>query len=60
MILSGYLDYSNYTLDKCIEYALYNSNENDVILFSCGCSSFDLFDNYKERGEYFDKLIKNI
>lgn len=53
------LDYSDYKLDKCVEYALNNVSNNDVILFSCGCSSFDLFSNYKERGDYFDKLIKD-
>ena len=51
------LDYKSYTLDESVNYALKNANENDVILFSCGCSSFDLFNNYKERGEHFDKLI---
>lgn len=54
------IDYSDYKLDTCVSYALINSNKDDVILFSCGCSSFDLFNNYKERGAYFDKLIKEM
>ena len=52
------VDYSDFKLDDCVSYALNIADEEDVVLFSCGCSSFDLFDNYKERGEYFDKLIK--
>lgn len=52
-----YIDYKNYGLDDCVNYALKCVSENNVILFSCGCSSFDLFNNYKERGEYFDRLI---
>ena len=52
-----YVDYKSYNLENGVKYALNNSIKNDVILFSCGCSSFDLFNNYKERGEYFDKLI---
>lgn len=51
------VDYKSYYLDESVNYALNNATENDVILFSCGCSSFDLFNNYKERGEYFNKLI---
>ena len=30
-----------------------------VILFSPSCSSFDQFDNYESRGNYFKSLIKN-
>ena len=32
----------------------------DAILFSCGGSSFVDFKNYKERGEFFKKIVKNI
>lgn len=51
------IDFKNFQLKDCIQYALNNSEDGDVILFSCGCASFDLFNNYKERGEYFNKLI---
>lgn len=51
------VNYKNYYLENCIEYAVNKYDENDVILFSCGCSSFDLFNNYKERGEVFNNLI---
>lgn len=50
------VDYKKYNLQDCVEYALNNAIKDDVILFSCGCSSFDLFKNYKERGSFFDKL----
>ena len=51
------LDYKNFALDKCVNYAFKNVEIDDVILFSCGCSSLDLFSNYKEREKYFDELI---
>ena len=53
-----YIDYKNYDLKECVLYALNNVKDNDVILFSCGCSSFDCFSNYKERGKVFNEIIK--
>ena len=55
--ISFNVDYKDYELKECISYALNNVSNNDVILFSCGCSSFDLFNNYKERGDFFYKTI---
>lgn len=52
------VDYKQYSLEECVKYALSAYKDNDVILFSCGCSSFDLFNNYKERGATFNSLIE--
>lgn len=35
-------------------------SENGIILFSPGFPSFDLFENYVARGNYFNELWKNI
>jgi len=32
----------------------------DVVLFSPGCSSFDMFDNFEERGRQFKALVNNF
>lgn len=40
-----------------VKFISINVKYNDVILFSPGCSSLDQFDNYKERGLEFIKLI---
>ena len=32
--------------------------DNKIVLFSPLCSSFDQFKNYKDRGKYFDMLVK--
>ena len=38
----------------------YSQDESvKVLLFSPSCSSFDQFDNYETRGNYFKSLIKN-
>ncbi|GAB6078870.1 UDP-N-acetylmuramoyl-L-alanine--D-glutamate ligase [Hydrogenobaculum acidophilum] len=33
-------------------------NKGDTILFSPACASFDMFENYKHRGEIFNALVK--
>jgi len=44
-------------LKDAVEYAIKIAEENDIVLFSPACSSFDEFSGYKERGEYFKKLV---
>ncbi len=45
------------TLHDVFNYILKISAPGDCILFSPGGSSFDLFKNYKERGEKFKELV---
>lgn len=45
------------TLKSAIEDAIADANSGDVVVFSPGCSSFDMFKNYEERGEEFKKLV---
>ena len=44
-------------LEDAIEKAFYFAVPGDVILFSPGCASFDMFSNYIERGEAFNRAI---
>ncbi len=48
------------TLEDVVKTALNLSNPGDVILFSPGTSSFDMFKNYKERGERFKDEVRRI
>lgn len=45
------------TIEESVKLALMNAQKGDIILFSPGCPSFDRFENYKKRGEFFKQLI---
>jgi UDP-N-acetylmuramoylalanine--D-glutamate ligase len=48
------------TFEEAILVAYQKSRINDTILLSPGCPSFDLFDNFEERGDYFKKLVRQF
>jgi UDP-N-acetylmuramoylalanine--D-glutamate ligase len=48
------------TLKEAIEVAYRHSSSGDVVLLSPGCASFDEFSDYKERGRFFQDVVKNL
>jgi len=53
------LNFSKFkTLEDIFKYLKEKNIQNEIILFSPGSSSFDLYKNYIERGKDFDKLVK--
>lgn len=48
------------TFEEAVLLAYQKSRSGDIILLSPGCSSFDMFRNYEERGEYFKKLVQQL
>ena len=54
------------TLEKGVEAAMRyivkkrKKDEEWVVLFSPGAASFDMFENYMERGEAFNKIVKSL
>ena len=36
------------------------SEQGDVVLLSPGCASFDLFENYKDRGQQFKEAVRSL
>lgn len=47
-------------LREAVESAYRDAVPGDVILLSPGCASFDEFTNYKERGNFFKEVVRNL
>jgi UDP-N-acetylmuramoylalanine--D-glutamate ligase len=47
-------------LREAVESAYKGAKPGDVVLLSPGCASFDEFANYKERGNYFKEVVRNL
>ena len=45
-------------LSMAVGLALESAQENDSVLFSPACASFDQFQNYVQRGEVFSQLVE--
>jgi UDP-N-acetylmuramoylalanine--D-glutamate ligase len=48
------------TLESAMQLAHQAAQPGDVVLLSTACASFDMFENYKDRGEQFKRLVKAL
>jgi len=48
------------TFEEAVLIAFQKSRIGDIVLLSPGCPSFDLFDSYEERGDYFKEIIRKF
>ena len=48
------------SLDRAIRTARAEAKPGDLVLFSPGTSSFDMFKNYADRGNQFRELVKEL
>ncbi|MFC1675889.1 UDP-N-acetylmuramoyl-L-alanine--D-glutamate ligase [Planctomycetota bacterium] len=46
------------SLDKAVALAREIAEAGDVVLLSPACASYDMFDNFQDRGDKFQKLVK--
>ncbi len=49
-----------FAMDEAIKVAYKIAERGDTVLLSPACASFDLFDNYEDRGNQFKNAIKNL
>ncbi len=47
-------------LKEAFKKAVKIAKEDDKVVLSPGCASFDQFKNYEDRGEFFNQLIKDF
>ena len=48
------------TLEEAVQAAAKLAQRGDTVLLSPGCTSFDAFKDFEERGEYFRKLVNAL
>ena len=44
-------------LQEAVEYAFVLAQDGETVLFSPSCPSYDAFDNYRNRGDEFRRLV---
>ncbi len=49
-----------YAMEEAVKVAYKIAERGDTVLLSPACASFDLFDNYEDRGNQFKEAIKNL
>ena len=48
------------SLERAVQVAHSNARSGDIVLFSPGTSSFDMFRNYADRGNQFRQLVQSL
>ena len=48
------------SMENAVSLAFGAASPGDVVLLSPGCSSFDMYQSYAERGEVFCKAVENL
>lgn len=48
------------SMQECVKMAQRMSEKGDTVLLSPACASFDLFENYEDRGKQFKLAVQNL
>jgi len=57
-VLKNVVDASN--MEEAVKAAYYLARNGDTVLLSPACASFDLFENYEDRGNQFKEQVRNL
>ncbi len=58
---SGKINVEIYSsLKEAAVNAFENAERDEVVLLSPACASFDMFENYEDRGKQFKKIVENL
>lgn len=57
-VLKNIVDVSD--MEEAVKAAYYLSRNGDTVLLSPACASFDLFENYEDRGKQFKEQVRNL
>ncbi len=57
-ILKNIVDTSS--MEEAVKASYYLARNGDTVLLSPACASFDLFENYEDRGKQFKKEVRNL
>ena len=49
-----------HTMEEAIQFARLMAEEGDIVLLSPACASFDMFENYEDRGDTFKRLVQSL
>lgn len=48
------------TMEDALEIAKNSAKQGNVVLLSPACTSWDMYNNYKERGEHFCSIVRQL
>ncbi len=48
------------SMEEAVRTSYYLATKGDTVLLSPACASFDLFNNYEDRGRQFKKAVRNL
>ena len=47
-------------MEEAVKAAYYLARKGDTVLLSPACASFDLFEDYEDRGRQFKREVRNL
>ena len=58
------LGYSDYVfgkdMDECVKIAFAAAEPGDTVLLSPACASWDMYDNFEQRGKHFKECVMRL